>query len=161
MVEEATRPEALTPTKRFSVPKVNVKQRALATPPNALKTTVPGTTMATPSLAAGQTRNGGSAATDASLATHPLIHAPEQLAWSLLEHRVTGIPRLTASLRANCKAATRSLVTDRMRLFSISERKLGTPMASTVAKMETVTINSISVKPVCFFIGEGRSWKNK
>jgi hypothetical protein len=156
------RPPTPTLTDRVKLLNVTLKHRAAEAPPNPLNSTVPGSDIAIPARTVGQTRKGGSVATVWFRATHPPTHegVAAQLAWSLLEHNTTGIPRLIASLRANCNPLTSSFEAVAIRLPSIIDRKLGTPMPSSTASTVIVTINSMRVKPRCSVIF-GRYWSDK
>lgn len=54
-----------------------------------------------------------------------------------------------ASLRAKDKSPTNSLIWPLSRLLVIKEVNAGTAMPSNIARMDIVTINSMSVKPWC------------
>jgi hypothetical protein len=152
-LEEAIRPATPTLTQRgFELPRVALKQRTAEAAPSPLNSTVPGLVMAMPARTVDHTRNGGSVATAWLRATQPLIQTGEvavlQLAWSLLGHNTTGMPRLIASLRASCNADIKSLDAAARRLFSIIDWKLGTPMPNNIASIDIVTINSMRVNPL-------------
>src|SRR5690606_11219074 len=78
-------------------------------------------------------------------AAQPLVALTQALP-SLLEQRVTGRPRFTASARASCSAATNSLATAARRLLRIIAARLGTAIASSTAATAMVISSSIRLK---------------
>lgn len=79
----------------------------------------------------------------------PALELVHELASTFLT--VTGIPRLSASLRARFKAVTSKLALVVNRLLEMVDIKLGMAMAKSIAAMDTVIMSSGRVKPESSF----------
>jgi hypothetical protein len=91
----------------------------------------------------------GAATVDLHMTIQPWAKSPvvAQVAPSEERHSVIAALRLTASLRAYCTLATKSLVYEASLLLSIADSKDGTTSRSSTAIRATVTSSSIRVKP--------------
>lgn len=91
----------------------------------------------------------------AIIVTQP-VQGPDaaQVAPSVLGHTVIRAFLRTASLLANCRDVTNSLVCAAKRLLLITAVNEGHANASRMARTETVTISSINVKPLALGIGD-------